>query len=353
MKHSLTLFLSLTIACLLAIPAAECAERKVLVEMFTSTTCSPCYPADVYFFQTWLPQYSGRDRIIPIAYHVWWPSPGNDPLYLANTAPVQARVSYCQGGSAYVPRLYVDGSIDGAYTYTSWPGLIESRFPVTSPIAIVLTGTRNGTTVQMNARITAEESVNSANWVVHWVVLEDSIPVPQNNGGSYVPFVHEAVHRAMLPDGNGSPITISQGQTVDVPRTVTLQAAWRPGKVKVVVFVQDNTTKSVQNAEVIEVDLLTGVGRDESAPATFLLAQNYPNPFNPSTTIRYGLPQRSQVVLVVYNALGQEVATLARGEQEAGYHEVRFDASNLSSGVYFYRLTAGNVVQTRKLLLLR
>jgi hypothetical protein len=352
MKHSVTLILSLSLSFLVLVPGAESAERKVLVEMFTSTTCPPCYPADVYFFQTWLPNRTGRNRIVPIAYHVWWPSPGNDPMYLANTAPVQTRVSYCQGGVAYVPRLYVDGS-DGASTYTSWPGLIEARFPVTSPIAIVLTGTRNGTTLQMNARITAEEAVNSANWRVHWVVMEDSIPVPQNTGTSYVPFVHDAVHRAMLPDGNGSPITISQGQTVNVPRTVILQTAWRPNKVKVVVFVQDNTTKSVQNAEVIEVDLLTGVGIDDVAPAAFTLAQNYPNPFNPSTTVRYGLPLKSQVVLIVYNTLGQEVATLARGEREGGYHEVRFDASNLSSGVYFYRLTVGDFVQTRKLLLLR
>jgi hypothetical protein len=289
MKHSVTLFLSLSLSTLLLVPSAEGAGRKVLVEMFTSTTCSPCYPADVYLFQTWLPASSRRNQIIPIAYHVWWPSPGNDPMYLANPAPVQTRVGYCQGGSAYAPRLYVDGGIDGGYAYTTWPGLIESRLQITSPIAIVLTGTRNGTTLQMNARITAEEAVNSASWRVHWVVVEDSIPVPQNNGGTYVSFVHDAVHRTMLPDGNGSPISISQGQTVNVQRTVTLDAAWRPNKVKMVVFVQDNTTKAVQNAEAIEVNLLTGIGIEDAAPATFALAQNYPNPFNATTEIRYDM----------------------------------------------------------------
>jgi hypothetical protein len=83
------------------------------------------------------------------------------------------------------------------------------------------------------------------------------------------------------------------------------------------------------------------------------LKQNYPNPFNPSTTIRYGLPHKSQVSLIVYNTLGQLVSQLVSGEQEAGYHEVRFDASYLSSGMYFYRLQAGDFVQARKLLLLR
>ena len=354
MKRSVALSLSCALACLVFIPAAEGAARKVLVEMFTSTTCPPCYAADVYLFQTWLPKYAGRNQIIPIAYHVWWPSPGNDPMYGANPTPVQTRVTYCQATLAYAPRLFIDGSVDGASVYTTWPGLIESRLLLTSPIAIVLTGSRNGTTLQMNARISAEQAVNSANWRVHWVVLEDSVAEQQrNSSGIYVPFVHDAVHRAMLPDGNGSSITISQGQTVDVPRSVTLDAAWRLNKVKVVVFVQDNTTKAVQNAEVIEVGLLTGAGIWDGPPAAFALAQNYPNPFNPSTTISYGLPHRSHVMLTVFNTVGQQVALLQNGEQEAGYHEVKFDGSGLSSGVYFYRLRAGDFVEAKQLLLMR
>jgi Secretion system C-terminal sorting domain len=88
-------------------------------------------------------------------------------------------------------------------------------------------------------------------------------------------------------------------------------------------------------------------------PSTFSLRQNYPNPFNPSTTIRYGLPSESHVTLTVYNTLGQKVTELVNGEMHAGYHEVRFDGTNLTSGVYFYRLQAGNFVATKKLLFLR
>jgi hypothetical protein len=101
-------------------------------------------------------------------------------------------------------------------------------------------------------------------------------------------------------------------------------------------------------------EVRTGVvGPGTTVPVTPQLEQNYPNPFNPLTTIRYGLPNRSHVTLTVFNTLGQQVAQLINENQEAGYHDVRFDGKNLSSGVYFYRIHTGDVIRTRKLLLLR
>jgi hypothetical protein len=88
-------------------------------------------------------------------------------------------------------------------------------------------------------------------------------------------------------------------------------------------------------------------------PVEFELHQNYPNPFNPTTTIRYALPQRSDVTLTVVNTLGQQVATLVNESEEAGYHEVRFDGNGLASAVYFYRFRAGDFAQTRKCSLVR
>ncbi|MFZ1080307.1 MAG: T9SS type A sorting domain-containing protein [Candidatus Kryptoniota bacterium] len=90
-----------------------------------------------------------------------------------------------------------------------------------------------------------------------------------------------------------------------------------------------------------------------SIPTVFSLAQNYPNPFNPTTTIRYSIPNSSNVSMKIYNILGQEVATLVNQHQIAGNYTVTFDASRLASGVYFYRLNAGSFTAVKKMLLLK
>ena len=91
----------------------------------------------------------------------------------------------------------------------------------------------------------------------------------------------------------------------------------------------------------------------EQLPDRFGLNQNRPNPFNPVTTISYALPSASYVKLVVYNMMGQEVATLADGWRDAGVYEISFDARNLASGVYLYRLSAGDYVETKRMVLLK
>jgi hypothetical protein len=97
----------------------------------------------------------------------------------------------------------------------------------------------------------------------------------------------------------------------------------------------------------------TGVQQEISIPMEFEVSQNYPNPFNPTTQIDYSIPQRSSVTLRVYNVLGMEVATLFSGVQEAGKHDATFDATRFSSGVYFYKLQAGSVSITKKMVLMK
>ncbi|MBD3408800.1 MAG: T9SS type A sorting domain-containing protein, partial [Ignavibacteriales bacterium] len=89
------------------------------------------------------------------------------------------------------------------------------------------------------------------------------------------------------------------------------------------------------------------------APLTFALEQNFPNPFNPTTTIRYELAKDVNVKLVVYNSIGEQVATLVDGQQAAGRYDASFNASNFASGIYFYRLEAGDFVDVKRMALLK
>jgi len=92
---------------------------------------------------------------------------------------------------------------------------------------------------------------------------------------------------------------------------------------------------------------------EETLPNDFILFQNYPNPFNPTTNIQYAISNRQFVVMKVYDILGNKVATLVNQEQTAGSYEVEFNASNLPSGVYFYKLQVGSFVETKKMILLK
>ena len=98
-------------------------------------------------------------------------------------------------------------------------------------------------------------------------------------------------------------------------------------------------------SNVIEIEVI--------AVDAFTLEQNYPNPFNPSTTIGYNLKEKTNVKLVLMNAIGEEIDILVNEEQETGPHNINFNASTLPSGIYFYRLQAGSFLETRKMILLK
>ena len=98
---------------------------------------------------------------------------------------------------------------------------------------------------------------------------------------------------------------------------------------------------------------VVGVEEEASLPSEYTLFQNYPNPFNPSTKINYSIPNQSYVTLKVFDVLGREVSLLVNKEQSVGNYEVEFNASNLTSGVYFYRIQAGDYAVTKKMIFMK
>jgi len=136
----------------------------------------------------------------------------------------------------------------------------------------------------------------------------------------------------------------------------------QPAKEEKVTFIFDvNWNTSVNKKDTIDFMITNPEGITEKksfifsyiAPKEFKLEQNFPNPFNPTTTIQYQLPVNSKVTLKVYDILGSELKTLVNEEQEAGYKEVKFDASNVASGIYIYKLQAGKRVSIKKMMVIK
>ena len=141
--------------------------------------------------------------------------------------------------------------------------------------------------------------------------------------------------------------TISKGTTV-------LKVGNRISSITGILFYNNNRYKVIPRTNA-DFGTVTGVSvtRTEAIPGKYALDQNYPNPFNPSTKIQYALPLSGNVSLKIYNVLGQEVMTLVNEVQPVGVYTVNFDASRLSSGVYFYQISAGNFTQVKKMMLLK
>jgi len=118
--------------------------------------------------------------------------------------------------------------------------------------------------------------------------------------------------------------------------------------------VRDGESIEITDAEVnlLKVRRIGGIA-DRALPEEFSLSQNYPNPFNPVTTIQYALPKDVNVRLEVFNMLGQRVQVLVDEHQEAGYYEVVFDGSQVTSGVYVYRIRAGEFVEVKRFVLIK
>jgi hypothetical protein len=136
-----------------------------------------------------------------------------------------------------------------------------------------------------------------------------------------------------------------------ITNTLTFSAPDYSGEGTLTVTVTDSDGGSLEFSIVIVVILQ--VSNEVEKPMEFALQQNYPNPFNPATSINFTLPTSSLVNLQVYNLQGQEVATLINENLSSGAHTVSFDASQLSSGVYIYRIQAGEFMQTKKMMLIK
>ncbi len=182
--------------------------------------------------------------------------------------------------------------------------------------------------------------------------MEWNLPEPHVFNGSYFLRDNETGEVIELKEGSEYSFEIESTQTSKDSESLQVSGEQRSAKF-LGNFADLGDDFTARFELLIASSGIDGLSELGATPEDFTLAQNYPNPFNPTTVISYQLPVSSEVRLEVYDMLGRNVATLVNSQVSAGRHTVNFDASNLSSGVYLYRLQAGSQIMTKKLTILK
>lgn len=179
--------------------------------------------------------------------------------------------------------------------------------------------------------------------------LASNLPVPQgsapiiSNTGKGTLIVRMSLKTTAASFDQSQPLNLSWKNPPEPGFTTKISAY-------VGIFIQDITTSATHflDTNTISISQISSV-----VPAEYKLNQNYPNPFNPATVIRYSIVENGFTSLKIYNSIGKEVATLVNQKQNAGTYEFKWDASQYSSGIYFYRLQSQDFIETKRMMLLK
>jgi len=191
---------------------------------------------------------------------------------------------------------------------------------------------------------------------ISWAGIDEYDP----NTGSFIRNISSTGYAGLAGGGkhdakwlveNPENVTISAGDSVVI--NLSLITPSELGHYTADIILESNDPDLLITQLQVVLDVVTGVEEENSLPTLYSLYNNYPNPFNPTTTIKYDIPEQSYVTIKIYTIVGEEVATLLNEEQNAGRYQIQWNASELASGVYFYRLQAGQFSDTKKLILMK
>lgn len=348
MKLGNTVILSLFILFIFNSNLISQAQRKVLFEEATNASCGPCAsgnPQLKMFLDT------HPDETTAIKYHTSFP--GYDPMYFANPVQSDGRTQHYYSMNA-TPYCNADGVIDNIFPFTiaGFTAALNQRLAVPAPLTLSVTDIRiPGDSIKSTINIEIFSNLPAGDYRLRVMAVEGRIvySTPPGTNGEYI---FEEVFRHAYPDDDGTSIQTSAG-SYQFTFTYKRDTAWADTSVYTVAFVQNDSNKEVLNSAKGHYSPIGVKNNNNRIPKNYSLSQNYPNPFNPQTSIKFTLPKRVNLTLKVYNMLGAEVKTVAEGVHNAGEYNIIFDGSNLSSGIYFYRLTAGEFTETRKMMLVK
>lgn len=328
---------------------------RVLLEVWTGTWCQwcPCGHTIVNTIMT------NRPLTLALEYHGGSTS---DPWYNFNGSNILSLL-----GDSYGYPGGVVGRRTGALGRTSWAGQVytqSTNFP--APMSLWYTRNYNPSTrlLTVTAYGTSFRNIDTAT-NINFVVYENNLIYPQTGnasctGGSN--YVHKYVVRNMVNGATGEPFTTGSwpaGTVVTKTWNYTIPTAWVADNIGFGVFVYSNIgTFGLENASLqtnkgVAIDPPTGIGTQNETVGSYSLSQNFPNPFNPTTNIKFSIPKNAQTYLKIYDVLGNEVSTYFDEFLNAGTYNILFEAQNLSSGIYYYKLVSGGFTETKRMMLVK
>ncbi|MFZ1322168.1 MAG: Omp28-related outer membrane protein [Ignavibacteria bacterium] len=329
--------------------------RNAALEFCTGTWCQwcPCGEDQVHNFKTAYP------NSVILAYH----GAGSDPWKNFNGNSIMALMGFNGYPSGLIDRRLGNNNgwgsffYDGEYRYSSSP---EAPVSIT-PVNVNYNQSNGSLDVSLNS--TALSNL-TGQYKVTYIITEDNLVYPQT-GNSWCPgnsaWVHDWIVRTVINIPTGDPVNSggvwNSGQAFPLTVSTTLDSSWvgTNCELHVLVFKENGglTTSEIQQAITIPIGT-TGINQTgTSVPERFELSQNYPNPFNPTTNIKFSVPVSGNISLKIYNILGELVDTYVDGYIEVGNYNAEFDGSNLSSGIYFYTLSAKDFTVTKKMNLIK
>ncbi len=329
-------------------------DNTVLLEYCTGTWCQWC-PCNHQIVQDILANYPNT---VVLAYHG---GSVTDPWQ-----PYSLGISGLFGFN-----LYPTGSVGrktGIIGNTAWNNevVLQSLFIQPGVNISISNKSYDNTTRTLSANVTITSNTDlTGDYYINYVLTESNLVYSQTGNGSCPGasnYVHDNVVKSMINGDLGELIhsgTWTTGQVVSRNINYVVPAAPQvanENNCELNVFVYKlgssiSTNYNVQQAMKTSLTGATGIVNQNSTPLNYSLSQNYPNPFNPTTNFSFSIPKSGNVSLKFYDVLGNEIETYLDGFINAGSYSVEFDGSRLASGVYFYKLDAGNFSETKRMIL--
>lgn len=220
-------------------------DRTVLIERYTSSTCGPCASNNPQL-DGWLATQDPY-KVLGIAYHMSWPTPGNDPMYHYNTTDNDGRRNYY--GINSIPQGRFEGTSNlTSYSAGLFQSLYDARINVLSPLSLFITTQNIGSdSVEVTVQVYCETALENSNVILQVAVMEKIIQYSSPPGTNGEMLFHD-VMRKMLPGSGGTGMTLTPGQSRTVKLKYKIDPIWNPEQVKIMAFVQRNDTKEILQA---------------------------------------------------------------------------------------------------------